>query len=139
MKVDYNWVPYLSHEKYIEDNKSHYYESLRATQASFLTKKIDYDPWIGFFCLILSRQSKYLESQVLNNAEIRSLVHKLGKNEKLVISTLGQFRSLSRSELVNKVIMSEAGMKRLLRRLRDRDLIAIIGSGKNTKYSLPPG
>jgi Fic family protein len=136
MRAGYNWIPYVSHEKFIEDNKDRYYASLRQTQASFLTDKINYEPWISFFCLIMSRQAKYLEDQVINKVDANLQSMKLGPNEEKVVAALTRIGRLGRADLVREVAMSDIGMKRLLKRLRDRGVIMVEGKGKSTKYSL---
>lgn len=136
MKEGYSWIPYVSHEKFIEDNKEHYYSSLRTTQASFRTDDTDYSPWIGFFCLILARQVKYLEDQVLNKVKSGNKYFKLGRNEEKVVAVLKSFGSLGRAELEREIEMSEIGMKRLLKRLKDRGILTVEGKGKNTKYKI---
>ncbi len=129
----YEWIPYVSHEKFIEDNKEAYYLRLRETQASFLSETVDYHPWISFFSSILARQARYLKENVIEKADSIIIDSNLGKNEKLVMEALAD-RELSRAELQNYVPMTELGMKKLLGRLRDRGLIEVTGRGKSTKY-----
>lgn len=133
LKNGYEWIAYVSHEKYIEDNKEAYYLRLRQTQTSFLSDTVDYHPWISFFSDILARQARYLKENVIEKIDSRMVDSNLGKNEKLVIEALST-RELSRAELQSFVPMSELGMKKLLGRLRDRGLIEIIGRGKSTRY-----
>lgn len=135
LKNGYNWIPYVSHEKFIEDNKEAYYLKLRETQASFLSEKVDYHPWMSFFCDILSRQVRFLKVQVIDKAESLTVDVKLGKNEKIVVDILID-KELSRSEIQRYVSMSEIGLKKLLIRLKDKELITTTGRGKSTKYKL---
>ena len=45
----YARIPYVSHEKLIEDNKPDYYMALRASQKTFHTDKESVLPWLEFF------------------------------------------------------------------------------------------
>src|SRR3989344_2367666 len=49
LRTGYAYVPYVSHEKLIEDNKAEYYVSLRRSQKTFTTDKETVEPWLEFF------------------------------------------------------------------------------------------
>ena len=42
-------MPYVSHEKLVEDNKPDYYIALRRSQKNIGAKKHDITPWLDFF------------------------------------------------------------------------------------------
>jgi Fic family protein len=54
----YSYVPYVSHEKLIEDHKPEYYLALRKTQNTLGTDQEDITPWIEFFLRIFLSQSQ---------------------------------------------------------------------------------
>ena len=58
LKVGYEYVPYISQEKLIEDNKTKYYIALRQSQTTFKTKRETIDPWSKFILNILLEQAK---------------------------------------------------------------------------------
>lgn len=132
LKNGYSWLPYVSHEKFIEDNKERYYLSLRDTQQSFRQGNVDYEPWLSFFGSILAKQAHYLEKNVLKIAS--DSIKQLGKNERAVYLALRDSGPMSRGDLEKAVSMSEKGMKLLLRRLLDREKIQRTGQGRATKY-----
>ncbi len=51
-------MPYISHEKIIEDNKPDYYLALRTSQKTFKTKEPSISSWLEFFFEIVLQQSK---------------------------------------------------------------------------------
>jgi len=57
LKEGYLYMPYVSHEKLIEDNKPDYYMALRTSQKTF-KKNEDLTPWLNFFLSILLSQSQ---------------------------------------------------------------------------------
>jgi len=66
LKAGYVYVPYVSHEKLIEDNKNDYYVSLRRSQKTLGTDHEDTEPWLEFFlkiCLAQAKQALALLSQ----------------------------------------------------------------------------
>src|SRR5438552_13021034 len=57
LQQGYLYMPYVSHEKLIEDNKSVYYVALRKSQQTFKTNGEDITPWLEFFLSMLLKQS----------------------------------------------------------------------------------
>ena len=51
-------MPYVSHEKLIEDQKVAYYIALRKSQKTFKTKKESITDWLNFFLDIILIQSQ---------------------------------------------------------------------------------
>jgi len=51
-------VPFVSHEKIIEENKADYYLALNTTQQSWKTDSEDMSPWMLFFLSVLETQSQ---------------------------------------------------------------------------------
>jgi len=58
LKSGYLYMPYVSQEKLIEDNKPDYYMALRKSQKTFKTSKETIIPWLDFFLEIVFQQSK---------------------------------------------------------------------------------
>ena len=49
LKEGYLYMPYISHEKFVEDNKPDYYMALRKSQKTFKTEHEDITAWLNFF------------------------------------------------------------------------------------------
>jgi Fic family protein len=58
MQEGYAYIPYVSHEKIIEDNKPEYYLALRKSQKTIRTESPDISAWMNFFLDVLLVQSK---------------------------------------------------------------------------------
>lgn len=58
LKSGYEYVPYVSHEKLIEDNKADYYVALRKSQATLGTKRENVVSWLEFFLNVCFEQAK---------------------------------------------------------------------------------
>ncbi|MFA6526009.1 MAG: Fic family protein [Candidatus Buchananbacteria bacterium] len=58
LQQGYEYMPYVSQEKLIEDNKPEYYVALRQSQKTFRTGNENLVPWLTFFFKIVSEQSE---------------------------------------------------------------------------------
>ncbi len=58
LKAGYEYVPYVSHEKLIEDNKTDYYVALRKSQSSLRTERENVTPWLEFFLTVSLEQAR---------------------------------------------------------------------------------
>lgn len=59
LKAGYEYVPYVSHEKLIEDNKTDYYVALRKSQSSLGTERENIVPWLEFFLNMALNQAQH--------------------------------------------------------------------------------
>lgn len=58
LKAGYEYVPYISHEKLVEDNKADYYLALRKSQLTLHTDRENITAWLEFFLSISLEQAK---------------------------------------------------------------------------------
>ena len=130
LKHEYRWAQYTSHEKVIEDNKENYYVCLRSTQSTFEKSQPDYEKWISFFLKTVSIQAEFLSNKIVQESPI-TVMNDNEKNVYLVIKAAGECKA---SYILENIKMSHAGLKTLLRRLVDKDLIKKHGQGKGTTY-----
>ena len=62
LKAGYEYVPYASLERVIEDDKVGYYAALRASQATVVSNPSEYRDWLAFFLTALRHQQRALET-----------------------------------------------------------------------------
>ena len=132
LKANYTWVQYSSHEKVIEDNKSSYYVNLRNTQKTLKAKKPKYEDWFHFFLMVLERQAAFIKDQLKKE----SPKSELNINEARVYEVIKDHGRVSPSFLLQHIDMTPNGLKSLLQRLSERDLIEPIGEKRGRKYQL---
>ena len=58
LQLGYEFCPFVSHEKIIEDNKADYYVALHQTQQSWKNENEDVSPWLMFFLGVVAQQSQ---------------------------------------------------------------------------------
>lgn len=73
LKAGYLYVPYVSHEKLIEDNKPDYYVALRRSQRTFRSKREDIAPWLHFFLDVAFKQAQ-MAVDLLSKENIEKLL-----------------------------------------------------------------
>lgn len=64
LRVGYEYVPYSSHERIIEENKVRYYAALRESQLAMRDDPSAFGVWTVFFLEALRAQKKALETKV---------------------------------------------------------------------------
>ena len=69
----HEYMPYVSQEKIIEDNKPEYYIALRQSQKTFRTESEDIIPWLTFFLKITLEQSERAVN-LLSHEEVSRLL-----------------------------------------------------------------
>ena len=98
-------MPYISHEKLIEDNKPDYYLTLRKSQKTFKTDHEDISPWLDFFLIIFLKQSERAVD-LLSKENIEKL---LSKNQMAVWQYLQVVEEAAPSEIAkNAKVLAES-------------------------------
>jgi Fic family protein len=73
LRAGYEYVPYSSLERIVEDNKDDYYKALRRAQATLDQGEAQLIDWIEFFLRALLRQKQVLERKIENENLMRPL------------------------------------------------------------------
>ena len=130
LKAGYEYMPYASHEKLVEDNKPDYYIALRRSQKNIDTNKNDITPWIEFFFTVLIEQAKIAE-ELLSKENIEKL---LSEKQLIVWRYLQKAEKTNTGEIVKKIKIPRATVKQALYRLLQFKKIERIGQGRSTSY-----
>ena len=130
LKAGYPYVPYISHEKLIENNKAEYYVALRKSQKTIKTKSEDITPWLNFWLEIVLEQSKQAIA-LLSRENIEQLLSpkQLAVWQYLETVTEASPREISKATSVARPTVSQA-LDVLLRLKR----IKRLGQGRSTRY-----
>ncbi|MBU1700601.1 MAG: Fic family protein [Candidatus Eisenbacteria bacterium] len=73
LRAGYEYVPYSSLERIVEDNKEEYYKTLRRAQTTLDHDEAQLIDWIEFFLLVLLQQKQVLERKIENENLIAPL------------------------------------------------------------------
>ena len=123
-------MPYVSHEKLIEDNKPEYYVALRQSQKMFGTEKETIAPWLGFFLGILLEQSKRAVD-LLSREQTEKL---LSPQQESVWRYLERVREAAPIEISKAAKVPRPTVNQVLTKLLKLKKIERIGSGRGTRY-----
>jgi len=131
LQQGYEYMPYISQEKLIEDNKPEYYVALRQSQKTFRTKNEDLTSWLAFFLKIILEQSGRA-IQLLSHEEVARL---LSPQQNIIweyISSREGIVSPLEMELATKI--PRPTINQVLEKLLRLKWIEKIGLGRATRY-----
>lgn len=131
LKAGYPYVPYISHEKLIEDNKAEYYVALRKSQKTIKTKGENIAPWLDFWLEIVLEQARQAIT-LLSHENIEQLLSpkQLAVWKYLETVTEASPREISAATEVARPTVSQA--LDVLLRLKK---IKRLGQGRSTRYT----
>jgi len=132
LQSGYAYIPYISHEKLIEDNKPNYYMALRASQKTFQTKKETIQPWLEFFLSVVGEQSKRA-IMLLSEENIEGLLSPIQQQVWQYMQKTGK---ATPKELSEQLAINRATVNQVLTKLLQLQKIERVGLGRATRYVL---
>jgi len=130
LKSNYDYVPYSSMERVIEDNKDKYYLTLRGAQTESGDSSVLLVKWIEFFLDCLVTQKNVLSRKL----EKEKTLLALPKLSEQIIVALKEHGKLSLSEIVKLTQANRNTLKVHLSKLVFEKQIQKEGVGKGTVY-----
>ena len=130
LKAGYVFMPYVSHEKLIEDNKPDYYLCLRKSQKTLKTKKENILPWLEFFLQIVFKQSE-MAVDLLTQENIETF---LSLKQMKVWDFLRQVGETTPKEIAKHAQVARPTVNQVLDKLLSFKKIERIGQGRATRY-----
>ncbi|MBP9691170.1 Fic family protein [Candidatus Woesebacteria bacterium] len=130
LKEEYVYVPFVSHEKLIEDNKPEYYLALRKSQKTIKTDKPDITAWLEFFLTILLNQSQ-MAIQLLSEESIEKI---LSPNQLKVWEYLQTTQETTPKKIVEQTGVARPTVSQVLDKLMELKKVERIGLGSATRY-----
>ena len=130
LKKGYLYMPYVSHEKLIEDNKPEYYLALRKSQKTLRTEQPDITYWLNFFLDILLKQSQ-MALNLLTQENIETI---LSPKQLLVWSYLQSVNEVTPMEISKNTHVPRPTINQIINKLLDLNKIQRIGQGSTTRY-----
>jgi len=130
LKYGYEYIPYISHEKLIEDNKNEYYLALNKSQRKWKTKTEDISPWLLFFLNILLKQTQ-LANDLLSKESIEKL---LSEKQLAVWHYIIEHEIITPKELREHLKIAEPTVIQILNKLLEMKKIERLGKGRATRY-----
>ena len=98
LQAGYLYMPYVSHEKLVEDNKPDYYIALRRSQKTMGTKKENIIDWLNFFLELVLKQSQ-MAVELLSKENIEKI---LSEKQLIVLRYIEKVNETSTGDIVKK-------------------------------------
>jgi len=130
LKEGYAYMPYISHEKLIEDNKPEYYLALRKSQKTLRTKQPDITDWLNFFFDILIKQSN-MAIDLLTQENIETI---LSPKQLIVWHFLQTVDEVTPREIAKQTHVLRPTINQVVNKLLALKKIKRIGQGSTTRY-----
>jgi len=130
LKEGYLYMPYVSHEKIIEDNKPDYYLALRNSQKTFRTKNEDVSAWFNFFLKVILIQSQ-IAIDLLSDANFEKI---LSSKQLVVWEYLNKVNEAGPSEISKITGVARPTINQIATKLLKMKKIEGIGMGRSTRY-----
>ena len=123
LQEGYWYMPYVSHEKLVEDNKPEYYLALRKSQKNIV-------PWLDFFLTIFLKQSE-MAIELLSKENIERL---LTQKQLAVWDYLQKVESATPREISEQTKVAYPTVRQAIDKLMRLKKIERIGQGRSTSY-----
>jgi len=130
LKSGYQYVPYVSHEKLIEENKADYYISLRKSQKSMRSSKPNISPWFEFFLSVVHKQAE-IAIHLLSKESIEKT---LSPKQLVIWEFLQGVEVATSGEISTKTKIAQPTVKQALNKLLVLKKIERVGLGRTTRY-----
>jgi len=130
LKNGYEYAPYVSHEKLVEENKADYYMSLRKSQKTLQGKKPDIVPWLDFFLNVVYKQAE-IAIGLLSKENIDKI---LSPKQIAVWEYLQSVEEATPLEISKKAKVARSTVNQVLDKLLRFKKIERLGMGRTTRY-----
>ena len=134
LKHGYDYVPYASMEKVIEDNKAAYYRTLRTSQLKAPTDSADYLEWLEFFMGAVLAQQQNLQARL----DVMRQASQLPELQKKIFGLLEVHGVLSTPDIARRLQVPERTVRYHLRQMTEGRVVEQEGTARKTRrYRLP--
>ena len=135
LQAGYLYMPYVSHEKLIEDQKPQYYLALRKSQRTFKKGVGDIAPWLEFFLDITLAQSK--EAISLMSQEF---IEDILSNKQIAVwQYLQSIDEATNKQIAKATKIAYATVRQALSKLLELKKIERVGMGRSSRYRMYHG
>jgi Fic family protein len=132
LRAGYQYVPYSSLERIVEENKDRYYLALRRGQKTLDTDNSQLGDWLSFFLEILHKQVSELSKKI----KVEQLLEVLPEPSLRIVGFVKAHGRATVRDLQAATGINRNTIKSHLKRLVEAKRLSVIGKGKGTSYKL---
>ncbi|MDO8269729.1 MAG: Fic family protein [Candidatus Levybacteria bacterium] len=130
LQKGYLYMPYVSHEKIVEDNKPDYYIALRRSQKTMGTKKESINPWLDFLFDIILEQSQ-MAVELLSKENIEKI---LSEKQLIVWQYIEKVKETNIRDILENTKVARPTVKQAVDALLKLKKVERIGLGRSARY-----
>ncbi|MFH0820265.1 MAG: Fic family protein [Candidatus Peregrinibacteria bacterium] len=130
LKAGYRYMPYVSHEKLIEERKSDYYMALRNSQSTFKKGSGNVQLWSTFFLEVLFHQAQ-MALKLLQQENIEMI---LSEKQLKVWQYLGTVEEATPLMISKKTHVGLPTVRQALQKLMKLKKVERMGAGRGIRY-----
>ena len=134
LRAGYDYAPYASLERIVEDNKREYYTALRASQVTTRGDPTDYSVWLEFFLQACLSQQARLETVVERGLRQKDLP----ATQVSILAAIGDRGPMTSPELADSLVLAPRTVRYHLSRLTKEGRLVATTRRAGRLYSLPP-
>ncbi len=134
LKGGYEYMPYISHEKLIEDNKKDYYLALNKSQNKWKRGGENIEFWLTFFLTMLLKQAK----MAIDLLEGESIDELLTEKQLAVWNFVQKNKIVTPKELRVALKIGIPTTFQILNKLLKMNRIRRLGEGRGVRYLINP-
>ena len=131
LRTGYDYVPYASLERVIEDNKQQYYVTLRESQLAMRANAADFGAWLFFFLRALKAQQESLASKLQIE---KAMLDLSGIQQKIADLIAARVRTTG-PEIARALGLTDRAARYHLDVLRNRGVVAAHGKKRGAYYT----
>jgi Fic family protein len=131
LRAGYDYVPYASLERIIEDNKAEYYEALRASQIAMRGDPSAFGAWLLFFLRALRAQQRALDAKL----HIERGMMQLSATQQRIAELVVAHGRLTAPAIGTALQLATRTVRDNLKILTDRGVLAAHGEKKGRYYT----
>jgi Fic family protein len=131
LRAGYEYVPYASVERVIEDNKTDYYLALRESQQAMAADPSAYGRWLIFFLRVLRTQKQVLEGKL----EVERSILRISGVQLAVLEYVEKHGRATTPEIATALRIADRSVRYHLSMLVERKLIAAHGEKRGRYYT----
>lgn len=128
----YDYVPYASLERVIEDNKPEYYVALRNSQLAMRANSADFGAWLFFFLGALKAQQDSLASKL----QVEKAMLDLSEVQQKIADLIAARVRMTGPEIARALGITDRAARYHLDILRSRSIIAARGKKRGSYYTM---
>jgi Fic family protein len=131
LRSEYEYVPYASLERVIEENRASYYAALRASRLALRSDSQDFGEWLIFLLRALRAQQEHLMAKL----DVERSMMQLSAGQERILEVLDRNGKVSAAFLAKTLEMPDRTVRYHLDILMRRGLVSAQGERRGRRYA----